>query len=254
MKHYVIAALPIWILVSACGDPTLPELKEVEGPSSSSAGLLAGSSSSLDPSSLSSSVGYSSIGVSYGEITVGSSGGEITYGVGTIGDQEWMLENVADLSEAGSCYLDNESNCAVYGGLYTWEEASLICPIGWHLPDDDEWEKLFQVAGGVLLGQEMLTAGGRLKADTLWNDGGNGTDNLGFHVLPAGYQDGQDGLYNLEDYANLGDFAYFWSATPGNTTEEASSWYFGSTYSEVLKNQNLKVMRFSVRCIADGPI
>ena len=28
------------------------------------------------------------------------------------------------------------------GGSYNWEEAMEVCPDGWHLPDDEEWEEL----------------------------------------------------------------------------------------------------------------
>ena len=49
------------------------------------------------------------------------------------------------------CYNDDENNCNTYGGLYQWDEmmqymntegAKGICPYGWHLPTDAEWEIL----------------------------------------------------------------------------------------------------------------
>lgn len=35
---------------------------------------------------------------------------------------------------------EHETNCKNYGKLYTWKQALVACPIGWHLPNDDEIE------------------------------------------------------------------------------------------------------------------
>jgi uncharacterized protein (TIGR02145 family) len=76
--------------------------------------------------------------------------------------------------------------------------ANKACPSGWHLPSNDEWEELVDIAGGVKV------AGVKLKAKSGWIDykgkSGNGTDDYGFSALPGGYlgsiisgQDGREG-------------------------------------------------------------
>ena len=84
----------------------------------------------------------------------------------SIGEQMWMAENLNFKTENSYCYNDNISNCKKYGRLYTWatvmdsaggynpenfgcksgyicspaENLRGICPEGWHLPRDGEYE------------------------------------------------------------------------------------------------------------------
>ena len=67
-----------------------------------------------------------------------------------------------------------------------------ICPDGWHLPDNDEWNELFTAVGGI------ATAGKVLKSQTGWKN--NGSDDFGFSALPI-----------AEDYDD-GSRTAFWSA------------------------------------------
>ena len=52
------------------------------------------------------------------------------------------------------CYNDNLVNCTTYGGLYQWDELMVydnssdlhgLCPPGWHVPTENEWNSLFAV-------------------------------------------------------------------------------------------------------------
>ncbi|GBU25384.1 hypothetical protein R83H12_02027 [Fibrobacteria bacterium R8-3-H12] len=53
-----------------------------------------------------------------------------------IGEQIWMAENL-NYECRGSRYKEK------YGRLYTYNAAKKACPPGWHLPELDEWKKLF---------------------------------------------------------------------------------------------------------------
>jgi len=159
-----------------------------------------------------------------------------------IGSQTWMAENLNYEAESGACYDNNPDNCAKYGRLYNWETALKACPKGWHLPNDKEWQKLVDIAGGDKI------AGTKLKAASGWNDNdgasGNGTDEYGFSALPGGHGN-SDGIF-----LNVGYRGFWWSAT-----ENLSSYayyrhmnYFGSN---VGRNDFSKSGLFSVRCVKD---
>ena len=57
-----------------------------------------------------------------------------------------------------------------------------ICPEGWHLPANSEWNALFTAVGGRSAADMML------KSTSGWFDSGNGTDAYSFAALPAGYR------------------------------------------------------------------
>lgn len=86
-----------------------------------------------------------------------------TYEWVRLGNQEWMASNL----KYGTPYYDNEYDGPLadgdgdpqpvvadglnfdvetdfdeHGNLYTWEEALYACPEGWHLPTDEDWQKL----------------------------------------------------------------------------------------------------------------
>ncbi len=156
--------------------------------------------------------------VSYGEMT-DERDGQI-YKTVTIGDQTWMAENlnyayiVAGEEEEGRCFKTFPSNsegmntlCDVFGRAYpmsaAMDSAAVfsddgmncspnsvcspnkqvrgICPDGWRLPADDDWKTLFKSVGGAKI------AGKKLKSRSSWYVDGNGSDDYGFSVLPAGY-------------------------------------------------------------------
>jgi uncharacterized protein (TIGR02145 family) len=194
-----------------------------------------------------------------------------------IGDQWWMAENLnyayigvsyncdGYTSDSTSwCYDNNASNCTKYGRLYTWAAAMDsagtwsangkgcgygtdcsptdavrgICPSGWHLPSNDEWNALFTAVGG------QSNAGKVLKSQTGWNNNGNGTDTYGFSALPAGRRN-YHGNFDYDGY-----YAYFWSATEdgiyfayymslGYDYESADLYYYHNFNG------------FSVRCLKD---
>jgi uncharacterized protein (TIGR02145 family) len=98
----------------------------------------------------------------------------------TIGTQMWITENLKttkysngdaiptttlDISLESTpkyqwAYGDDSTNIATYGRLYTWYaviDSRNICPTGWHVPTDAEWETLKTNLGGDTI------AGGKLK-------------------------------------------------------------------------------------------
>ena len=126
----------------------------------------------------------------------------------TIGNQIWMAENLNYKTDSSFCYNDSAEYCAKYGRLYVWTAAMDACPSGWHLPDLAEWKTLLAAVGG------DSVAGAKLKSTSGWNSDGNGTDDFGFTVLPAGGRSSKDfvgeaaAFWTSEWYGEYDDYAY----------------------------------------------
>ncbi|MCD4681222.1 MAG: hypothetical protein K8S00_12630 [Bacteroidales bacterium] len=106
------------------------------------------------------------------------------------------------------CMGDDPMICDIVGGLYFWDEMMKhntqtggqgICPPGWHIPDDLEWQVLEgNVDSQYKTGDSEWNqnnwrgsdAGGNLKqtGNTYWEVPNTGaTDKFGFTALPGGY-------------------------------------------------------------------
>jgi len=112
---------------------------------------------------------------------------DITYKTVKIGEQTWMAENLNYNATGSKCYNDKEYFCKRDGRLYDRATALKACPAGWHLPTDEEWTIMDNVAGGA----GTATTGKKLKATRGWLDSTktkpfNGTDDFGFSALPIG--------------------------------------------------------------------
>ncbi|MDR3000849.1 MAG: hypothetical protein LBU89_06245 [Fibromonadaceae bacterium] len=127
-----------------------------------------------------------------------------------IGVQTWMAENLQYEISGTKCYDNNLDNCKIFGMLYDWNTAKTVCPSGWYLPNDTEWNVLRDFVGS--------NAGTKLKADSdLWISG-KGTDDFGFTALPGGHYKG--------NFAEIGVVAGFWSATAGSQSGSAHFRFF----------------------------
>jgi len=147
----------------------------------------------------------------------------------------WMAENLNYDASGSKCYKNQESNCQKYGRLYDWNTAMKVCPQGWHLPSEKEWQTLVGFAGGD-------KAGTRLKAMSGWN--GNGTDDFDFSALPGGYG------YSSGSFDNVGDRSYWWSATE---YDASTAYYWDMKYNGtfVRSYDYGKTRLYSVRCVQD---
>ncbi len=189
-----------------------------------------------------------------------------TYKTVVIGTQTWMAENLNYETANSWCYNNKLDSCAKYGRHYTWAAAMDsagtfttngkncgygrtcsptypvrgICPEGWHLPTEAEFEKLFSAVGG------KNTAGKMLKSQTGWKaySGIVNEDAYGFAALPAGGRDDLGYFYLAGNYAN------FWSSTEGDGDY---AYYMYLNYNDVSGHLNSlsKKYGFSVRCVKD---
>ncbi|MCL2283654.1 MAG: hypothetical protein FWC26_10120, partial [Fibromonadales bacterium] len=144
-----------------------------------------------------------------------------TYKTVKIGTQTWMAQNMNYNSSGSSCYDNNSSGCEKFGRLYNWEAAKQACPVGWHLPSDNEWQVLVNYV------RSELIAGKRYKSKIDWDlydfsksnpndpkckwktaDGEYdhcASDDFGFSALPGGY--------GSHSYFMAGNLGYIWSST-----------------------------------------
>ena len=197
-----------------------------------------------------------------------------TYKTVKIGEQEWMAENlnyyvdvVENTSYSSFCEKDS-ALCSRYGRHYTWAAAidsiSLyaqysilcgvgrtctvpdtikikgVCPSGWHLPKQKEWQKLINFVGA-------SNAGEILKSFTDWENW-PGTDLYGFSVLPAGF------VHNASIYSR-GKKSYLWTATDDdNYSARCAEFNYSQSRKDVVMLQTESksaVEALPVRCIKD---
>lgn len=196
----------------------------------------------------------------------------------TIGNQVWMAENLktshyADgtsiplvtgtgnwsllsyTNRAYCWYNDDLINKDIYGALYNWAAATNgaassetnpssiqgVCPSGWHLPCDAEWNGLIDFLGG---GSE---AGGKLKeTGTIhWvNPNTAATNETFFTALPGGSRD-----YNGK-FSYVGEYGLWWSSSEENNSM-AWARYIGYNSGSADRGDGDKLDGFSVRCVKD---
>jgi uncharacterized protein (TIGR02145 family) len=143
------------------------------------------------------------------------------------------------------CSYDNDyKNAATYGMLYNWyavNDNRGLCPEGWHIPSNSEWELLINHLGGD--GGKMKTIGNIETENGLWlypNEGA--TNDSGFSGLPGGCR-GING-----SFINLGNNAYWWSS---GQTSLINAWCcsLGKNNSLIDRSNNIKTYGLNVRCI-----
>jgi uncharacterized protein (TIGR02145 family) len=185
-----------------------------------------------------------------------------TYKTVTIGNQVWMAENLkttkyrdgstipnivdstdwANLTSGAYCWYNNDvsykNKCGALYNWYTIKDNRELCPLGWHIPSDAEWQELITFLGGYSI------AGGKLKTTNMWKSPNTGADNSsGFSALPGGY------CY-LGDFYSIEEQGSWWSAYDVVDTEAFYMTVF-YCWSDAFTVQTNKKNGLSVRCIKD---
>ena len=211
-----------------------------------------------------------------------------TYTTVEIGGKIWMKENLKYNAVGSKCgdeslgtlIDENTTACDTYGRLYDWSTAMAlpskcnstlstsdaecairtpnhqgICPSGWHIPSNAEWDALYRSAdgkSGTDSPYTSLTAGPHLKAKEGWNDcgpSGSGkaypcVDTYNFSALPGGAGNLNGG------FSNVGKSGYWWSASEDSSNSAYNRrMFYGSEAAEYLSSG--KGAWFSVRCVKD---
>ncbi len=193
-----------------------------------------------------------------------------------IGTQWWMAENLRttrysdgtpigyvpsqytwqrlESNQSAYCFYDNNDSLYKYtlGGLYTWAAASGnhpsgselvpssirgVCPDGWHLPSNEEWNILVSTVKDDMGSSEI---GKKLKAKG-W-DAKGGDNYYKFSALATGYRN------TAAQYNELGSSVNWWTAT-ATGTEAAYFRSFRSDGQHLQYQYNKKHYGYSVRCV-----
>jgi uncharacterized protein (TIGR02145 family) len=153
-----------------------------------------------------------------------------TYKTIKIGNHIWMAENLAFKADSG-CWVYNkdQTNMSKYGYLYNFETAKTVCPTGWHLPSETEYEALLKNVGG----------GGKTAYRALLPSGSSG-----FSAAFGGWL--YDGHFGL-----IGEYASFWSSSP---LYDSLAWELSISrpFSEAYVSNIKRSCGFSVRCLKNN--
>ena len=144
------------------------------------------------------------------------------------------IPNSADIF----CYNDDSICCAKYGMLYTWTAAHNSCPVGWHLPSLQEFEKLLQTVGdgNMEIARETLVKGGSSNFEALY--GG---------WLLASYTDYQ----NTSQYGEKRGGTSFWTSTERKGLN-ANAQILSVSDKDIEFGKINKANACSVRCVKDS--
>lgn len=197
-----------------------------------------------------------SIVITYGSVVIGGR----TYKTVTIGNQEWLAENLdykfegLEIGEEDTLvksianyYDGDEATYGRYGNryglLYNWKAVDYIeqnkatlLPSDWHVPTETEWTTLLTAVGGASV------AGEKLKSFSGWSSG-NGDDPYGMSIYPCG-----DYSTVINEYENINVKTWFWTATESSASNNAKyvSFYTGDNAHQ---DSNPKSVGYSVRLV-----
>ena len=183
------------------------------------------------------------------------------YNTVQIGTQIWMKENLKTTkyrngneipningnwtgieTDAYTWYNNDISFKDTYGALYNWYSISNenICPEGWHIPSNTEWETLASYLSN------NWTAGSKMKETGTkhWiSPNTDATNESGFTGLPGGY------LYGNE-FDGIGFYGFWWTSTEHS---DYTAWvrYLFHQSSMLEGSTNGKGLGYSIRCIKD---
>jgi uncharacterized protein (TIGR02145 family) len=162
-------------------------------------------------------------------------------------------------SGAYAIYNNDPVNDGLYGKLYNHyavTDSRGLCPTGWHVPSDGEWNLLVKyldpnadtLCGGCTASS---IAGGSLKSTAMqptpggWNTPNSGaTNSSGFTALPGGFGSNNGG------FTNVTYVGYWWSSSvvSGSTAWVRNSYYDSSGIDRATTN---RADGFSVRCLKE---
>ncbi len=172
-------------------------------------------------------------------------------------DKGKFADNISDeqIKKLGLLY-----NWAAAMGYATAEEAwkkegiyegnrQGICPNGWHLPSQVEWDLLEATVRDICGDAKTGTEGKHLKSKTGWasSEGITSDDAVNFCALPAGESDGSQIIC-------VGAYLQIWTSTAltGKFQDEAYDDWFTFNSDDIVSFDSYKKNARSVRCLKNS--
>ena len=151
-----------------------------------------------------------------------------TYRPALIANKIWLSENVKYPVNGVQMYDDKAANLDKLGGLYKLEQAKTVCPQGWHLPTDEEFQQLLNAFGGGTKAWAALSKGGA----------------SGFEVLGSGFVEKGENMF-----LGINEDAVFWTAS--QQSGAPILYYFDGGKKEIYRvtTSQLPVKAASCRCV-----
>jgi uncharacterized protein (TIGR02145 family) len=184
------------------------------------------------------------------------------YNTVQIGTQCWMAENLNVGTKVNTaydqfnnnivekyCYNNSDDSCGIYGGLYQWPEmmqyvsdsgAQGICPNGWHIPTNSEWNILEDYIPEPNIGKKLQAEG-----NPCINDGCEYLGESGFDALLGGLR-----YYNGSSLG-IREAGDFWTSSESNSGYPYTYKEVHKTYPYVNTQAIYGSRGFSVRCLKD---
>lgn len=163
------------------------------------------------------------------------------YDVLELGNRLWMAEDlrVTHDPEGNTIryYLPNgdTANIPTYGLLYDYENACKVCPKGWRLPTNEEWEALFDFQG--------VNDASEFKDNSYWEGEAN-TNSMHFSVRPSGIGNNQEHPNQFQKKV------LYWSSDKEND-HFIWSYIFELGSDSIRKASQHPTYAFSVRCVKE---
>lgn len=152
--------------------------------------------------------------------------------------EDWKAP--ADTTPNSANYMFEKKYEIEYGKYYNWyavNDPRGLCPIGWHVPSDQEWNELAEFLGD--------SAAVKLRSTGGWMEGIIGSNESGFSGMPTGYI--HMGVWSF------GKTGTWWTSTEviqeGKSTYDAWSRDLTSFDHTLRKDDDQKSKGFSVRCM-----
>jgi uncharacterized protein (TIGR02145 family) len=150
------------------------------------------------------------------------------------------------------CWYNNDSATynSKYGAIYNGGGVSTgkLCPVGWHVPADEEWNTLEIYLGMPVkqVGSENVRGtdqGSQMKSATGWTDQANGFNTSNFSGLPGGIR------LPLGAFSDASQLGQWWSSTKDLQYDFYWSRSLKSAVSGVVRTELSSQSGCSVRCL-----
>jgi uncharacterized protein (TIGR02145 family) len=147
------------------------------------------------------------------------------------------------------CYYENKQENEKFGKLYNHIAVSDprgLCPVGWKIPTDSDWNNLIEAFGG------PEKAGFELKNWSSWQN--NGSNSSGFKAMPGGIRgDNELGRGRYGEFEGLGNYGYWWSISSSTPSPCCANGFRLSDDKSAALIKNVKRKKgMSVRCIKNA--